>query len=270
MDLGSIIGLIAGMAFIILSIIIVGGSSDLSAAESIGAFLDPASAMLVIGGTVAATLLGHPISRVISALKAMRIVLSPPKIDPTLVISNIIKLANTARKESILGLEEAAKNMDDPFLLKGMIIISEGADSDLMKGILETELTYIEIRHNSARGVYDFMASSAPAWGMLGTFVGLILMLLNLQDVGNLGPSMAVALVTTFYGSIIANYFATPVSNKLKLYSDEEMLIKTIQIEGMLSIANGESARNIEKKLTAFISPATAKQAAGEEGRRAE
>jgi chemotaxis protein MotA len=156
--------------------------------------------------------------------------------------------------------------MDDAFLKKGIMLIVDGSDPELVRNILETEMAYIESRHNEIRGVWDYVASAAPAWGMIGTLIGLIVMLGDMSDPDQLGPSMAVAIITTFYGSVVANFIAIPIAAKMKIYSAEEMLLKEVLIEGMLSIQAGENPRIIEEKLKAFLSPALRGAAPADEG----
>jgi chemotaxis protein MotA len=231
---------------------LVGAEMDL---VQMGGFYDTASVFLVFGGTFSATVYAHPIKQFMTALKAVKFVFKPPQLDPTTAIAQIIQLSNLARKEGLLALEETARAAGDAFLLKGVMLIADGADAELVHNVLETEISYIENRHRNARAVFDYMANAAPAWGMMGTLVGLILMLQNLDDPSAVGPKMSVAIITTFYGAIVANVIALPLISKLKIYSAEEMLIKELQVEGMLSILNGENPRNIEEKLKAFVAP---------------
>ncbi len=252
MDLGSVIGFSSGLFFILTSILL---AVNMDFAQAFNAFINYPSIMIVVGGTIASTLIGNSLASVVTSLKAVGKIFKPPKVDPTEAISKIITLANIARKEGILALEEATKNMDDNFLQKGIMLIVDGTDPELVRNILETEIVYIEGRHGKVRSVWEFIGSLAPAYGMLGTLIGLIVMLQNMSDPSSLGPSMAVALITTFYGSLIANYAAIPIANKMKIFSSDEMLMKEVLIEGMLSIQAGENPRIIEEKLKAFLSP---------------
>jgi len=136
------------------------------------------------------------------------------------------------------------------------MLIVDGTDPELVRSILETEMNYIEERHIKIAGAWEFIKEMAPAWGMLGTMIGLVLMLLDLSDPDMIGPNMAVALLTTLYGGLVANYVAGPVAVKLKFFNAEEMLLKEILVEGMLSIQAGENPRIIEEKLKSFLSPA--------------
>ena len=145
--------------------------------------------------------------------------------------------------------------LKDDFLQKGVLLIVDGTDPELVRNILETELSFIEDRHKSNQGVFEYIASAGPGFGMLGTLIGLINMLANLSDPSTVGPNMAVAIITTLYGSLIQNVFCNPVVNKLKLRSSQESLMKEVMLEGMLSIQAGENPRIIEEKLKAFMSP---------------
>ncbi len=252
MDIATLLGFLAGAFFILTSMLL---GTNFNIAKMMAAFIEPSSIMITVGGTIAATLIANPIPRILKSIKAMLKTVVPPKVNPAEGINEIIRLANLARKESLLALEEASHNIDDSFLKKGLMLIVDGSDPELVRNILETEMAYIETRHNDVRGVWDFVGSSAPAWGMIGTLIGLILMLQDLSDPSQLGPKMAIALVTTFYGSIIANFIAMPISNKLKIYSNDEMLLKEVMIEGILSIQAGENPRIIEEKLKSFLSP---------------
>ena len=258
MELGTIIGMVAGVAFIILSMLITGSW----AASAIFEFLDPASAMVVFGGSFASAFISVKLSLLITAFKAVKFVFTPPKQDSAEAIDTIVKLANTARKEGVLALEETANNMEDPFLKKGIMLIVDGTDPDLVKDIMTTELAYVSERHGVIATFWENLASYAPAWGMLGTMIGLVLMLGQLDDPNNLGPMMAIALITTFYGCILANFLANPICFKLKQISSEEILSKTVLVEGMLSVQAGDNPRNIEEKLKSFLSPAN-RQAVG-------
>ncbi len=249
MDISTIIGLVSGTIFVIVSIILGEGRVSL--------FLDWPSVMIVFGGITAALFVSYPIPKLIEGFKTGKHAFSKLEIDPTEVISKINELALSARKEGLLALEEIAQGMDDPFLQKGILLIVDGTDAELLRSILETEIAFVENRHKDNQKFWDTIAELGPAWGMIGTLIGLIIMLDNLNDPSTLGPKMGVALITTFYGSMIANLVATPISNKLKLRSNDEILHKQVMVEGLLSIQAGENPRVIEEKLKAFLSPGT-------------
>ncbi|QEH69603.1 MotA/TolQ/ExbB proton channel family protein [Cellulosilyticum sp. ST5] len=249
MDISTIIGLVSGIVFVLISIVLGDGRIML--------FIDYPSILIVFGGIISALFVSYPIPKLLEGLKTGKHVFSKQEIDPTEVISKINELALSARKEGLLALEEIAQGMDDPFLQKGILLIVDGTDAELLRSILETEIAFVENRHKDNQKFWDSIAELGPAWGMIGTLIGLIIMLDNLNDPSTLGPKMAVALVTTFYGSMIANLVATPISNKLSLRSNDEILHKQVMVEGLLSIQAGENPRVIEEKLKAFLSPGT-------------
>jgi len=246
LDLASVFGLVGGIAVILITILISG--------DLIG-YVDIPSIICTFGGTIAMTFMAFPIKKLKEGIAALKYVFVYAETDAEYIIKSIIDLANTARKEGLLALEEAAQQLKDDFLQKGILLIVDGTDPELVRNILETELSFIEERHKSNQGVYEFMAAIGPGFGMLGTLIGLINMLANLSDPSTVGPNMAVAIVTTLYGSLIANVLCNPVISKLKIRSSQESLMKEVMLEGMLSIQAGENPRIIEEKLKAFMSP---------------
>lgn len=247
MDITAIGGLIAGIIFIVVSILL-GGRLSL--------FFDLPGIMITLGGTLASLLISFPIHKFMSSIKTARLAYKVQDLNPGVIIKQIIDLAYTARKEGLLALEEMAETMDDEFLKKGILLIVDGTDPELVRSIMETELAFIEGRHKENQGFWETMSSLGPSWGMIGTLIGLIAMLDNLDDPDTLGPNMSVALITTLYGTVLANFIADPIANKLKSRSAEEVLLKEVTIEGLLSIQAGENPRIIEEKLKAFLSPA--------------
>lgn len=249
MDLLTIVGWVSGTICVLLSIIL--------AESRLMLFVDYPSMLIVFGGTIAALMVSYPLAKFKDGMKTIKYVFSKQELDPTDVITKINNLALAARKEGLLALEEIAQGMDDPFLQKGILLIVDGTDAELLRSILETEIAFVESRHNDNQKFWESVAELGPAWGMIGTLIGLIAMLDSLEDVATVGPKMSVALITTLYGSLMANFVAIPVSSKLKLRSNEEILHKQVMIEGLLSIQAGENPRVIEEKLKAFLSPAT-------------
>jgi chemotaxis protein MotA len=194
------------------------------------------------------------------------LILKPIPSNEKETITNIINLSNVARKEGLLALEEAANNIEDEFMKKGVLLIVDGTDPELVRSIMETELMCIEERHKGIIGFWENLGGMGPAWGMIGTLIGLINMLGKLSDVASVGPNMAVALITTFYGSILANWICTPVANKLKTNNGTEIMLKEVMVEGLLSIQAGENPRVIEEKLKSFLSPVKRTELANPEG----
>ena len=251
MDIGSLIGLLAGIVFVVVSILI-NGDWQMSA---VGEFADAPSVMIVIGGSFASAFIAFPLQLVIKGLSAAKFAFMPPTYDHADAITRIITLSNLARREGVLALEETAQNMEDPFLQKGIMLVVDGADPELVRSVLETEMSFVENQHNDLRSVWDLIASMGPAWGMVGTMVALVLMMGSLTDIDALARNMALAMITTFYGAILANFLAIPISRKLSVLNSQEMLLKEVLIEGILSIQNGENPRIIEEKLKAFLAP---------------
>ena len=265
MDIATVLGMVLCAVFVIVGII----SGDQGPA-ALGNFKDFTSALVTFGGSFACILESSTLQGYISGLKSIVIAIKGVKFEEGEIIKSIIDLSNVARKEGLLALEEAANNLEDPFLKKGILLIVDGTDPELVRGIMETELTCIEDRHNANISFWDNLGSMGPAWGMIGTLVGLVDMLYHMEDPGAIGPAMAVALITTLYGSLLANWVCIPVSNKLKADNAEEMMLKEVMIEGLLSIQAGENPRVIEEKLKSFLAPkdreiSTDENAGGEE-----
>lgn len=261
MDIATIGGIVAGLIFMILSIAL--GQDGIA---GIKYFLDAPSAMITFGGAFAAIFAGYNIKDFLSGLKSAKIAFKGAGADPGGIIQKVIELSNVARKEGLLALEDAANGLDDVFLQKGIMLIVDGTDPDLVRGIMETELINIEDRHKANIAFWEDLGGMGPAWGMIGTLLGLVMMLYHMEDASTIGPAMAVALITTFYGSVLANWICTPFASKLKAINSGEMKVKEIIIEGLLSIQAGENPRVIEEKLKSFLAPADRAAASGEGG----
>ncbi len=252
MDIATIIGIVAASTLIIL------GMGDATA------FIDVQSAVMVIGGTLGATLIANPLPDVIGLVSVYMKSIKNTQISPNELIEKIVGFAETARREGILALEAAVEEADDAFLSGGIRLAVDGTEPDLIMDILETELRFVEERHKHGQEIIARMASTAPAFGMIGTLVGLVIMLKNMDDPAAIGPGMAIALLTTLYGSILANIFLDPIAAKLKTYSGIELLAKQMIIEGIMSIQSGDNPRIVEHKLSVFLSPSM--RPSGEEG----
>lgn len=250
MDLATIIGIVGGIALIFIGI--VTGDAGFAALKNFGDFV---SIVITLGGTMTGMLTSNTIPDYINGLKSFTLAMKTSKVNEGETIKKIIDLSNVARKEGLLALEEAAGDLEDQFMKKGVLLIVDGTDPDLVRAILETELSCVETRHKKIITFWNNMAAMGPAWGMIGTLIGLVNMLKNLEDSSTIGPNMAVALLTTLYGSMLANWIATPVANKLSVNNDIEIMLKEVMIEGLLSIQAGENPRVIEEKLKSFLSP---------------
>ncbi len=263
MDIASLVGLVLAIILIFISI-----SLGDAGVASVLSFLDAPSAMITFGGALAACLvMCDDIKSFVGGLKSFTLIMKPVNYSEEEIIKQIIDLSNVARKEGLLALEEAANNsIEDDFMKKGILLIVDGTDPEFVRSILETELMCIEDRHKGNIGFWDNLGGMGPAWGMIGTLIGLINMLGNLSDIAAVGPNMAIALITTFYGSLLANWICAPTGNKLKSNSAKEIMAKTIVVEGLLSIQAGENPRIIEEKLKSFISPERRAAIGGEGG----
>ena len=249
MDIASIVGLVMCFGLMFYGIT---GSNGMSA---IWSFLDRDSAVITFGGAFFAIFASRSVADFLTGLKYASQIFKTYTVKPGDIITQIISLSNIARKEGLLSLEEAAGNIEDPFLKKGIMLVVDGTDPELVRAIMETEMDAVEGRHKANAAFWEDVGSMGPAWGMIGTLIGLINMLKNLSDPSSIGPSMAVALVTTYYGSLLANWLCTPIATKLKGKNGEEMAVKGIQVEGLLSIQAGENPRVIEEKLKSYLSP---------------
>lgn len=249
MDLASIIGLV--LCFVMCAY----GVIDNAGIGNIGRYLDFPSAIITFGGSFFAVMAMKSMSDYVGGLKSFLLVFKTPTADVKGMIQKIIDLSNIARKEGLLSLEEAASDLDDEFMKKGILLIVDGTDPELVRGIMETELISTEDRHKNKIAFWEDLGAMGPAWGMIGTLIGLVNMLYEMDDPSSIGPSMAVALITTLYGSMLANWICAPVAGKLKANNANEIMIKEIMIEGLLSIQAGENPRVIEEKLKSFLAP---------------
>lgn len=246
MDFATIAGIISGFVVIILAI---------SSGGDLGSFINVPGMLIVLGGTFASVLVSSPLKDFGQYLKTAKIAFADNNKEPADIIATLVSFAEKARREGLLALEAEAEELDDAFLQKGIQLVVDGTDPELVRNILDIELTFLEERHKEGRGVFETLGQMAPAFGMLGTLIGLINMLRSLDDPEAIGPGMAVALVTTFYGSLLANLVFLPIAKKLKIRSNAEILAKEVMIEGILSIQAGENPRIVEEKMKAFLSP---------------
>ena len=249
MDLASIIGIVLGAVMVVFGILWGNGVSALQN------FVDVPSIIVTLGGSLAGLIASNTLKDFLNNFKGVGLAFKDPKYDNGSTIAKIIELSNVARKEGLLALEEAANGIEDEFLKKGIMLVVDGTDPELVRGILETDMMCLETRHKDVIKFWEKWGEMGPAWGMIGTLLGLIAMLNKLSDPSAIGPQMSVALVTTLYGSLIANWLCTPIAGKLSVNNDMEVVNRQITIEGLLSIQAGENPRVIEEKLKSFLSP---------------
>ena len=249
MDIASVIGLV--LCFILMIFGMLVGQDP----SVVLGFLHAPSALITYGGALGCMMASCTMPDFLANLKSIGLIFKMSAMNVPEIIQKIIDLSNVARKEGLLSLEEAAGEIEDEFLKKGIMLVVDGTDPELVRAIMETELASVEERHKDKIGFWDGLGAMGPAWGMIGTLIGLINMLRDLSDFASIGPNMATALITTFYGSVLANWICTPVASKLKSKNAEEMMVKEIEIEGLLSIQAGENPRVIEEKLKSFLAP---------------
>jgi len=247
MDIATLGGIIGAFVFLALGIVFAKGN--------FGLFFDPASIMVTVLGSMSALLASYPLSYFIGVTKILRFAFFAPEQNAKEMIITLVSFSEKARREGLLALEDDLDDLSDEFLKKGIQLVVDGTDPELVRRIMETELEYIIERHDKGKKVFEDWALLAPAFGMIGTLMGLILMMVNLEDKSAIGPGMSTALITTLYGAILANAVMTPVANKLGIRADEEVLMKLIMIEGTLSIQAGDNPRIVRDKLIAFLEP---------------
>lgn len=252
MNISGLFGLFAGIGLIVYGMI---GNGD-----PISGFIDLASVAITIGGTFAALTMSFPMSIIKNVPKMLMIVTKPPKFKPEECITQMVDYAKIARSKSLLALEESANECKDPFMKSALLLIVDANDSDRVKEMLESSIDFMCDRHSANTAFFDKMGSVAPGFGMIGTLVGLINMLANLTgDSSKLGSGMATALITTFYGCIVAHLIASPIAHRLRGIHESEVLCMEIVKEGSLAIVSGANPRYIQEKLE-FMLPKNKKK----------
>ncbi|MFH1139694.1 MAG: flagellar motor protein [Pseudomonadota bacterium] len=246
MDIATFIGVIASFMLLVIAILMGSG---------LGSFINIPSVLIVLGGTVCATMINYPLKEVINSLKVVKKAFFSRRLTFGEIISNFVNYANKARKEGILALEATLPEIEDEFLRKGLQLTIDGLEPQSITDILETEIAFVEDRHRLGAEMFQTMGTFAPAFGMIGTLIGLVQMLQNMDDPGSIGPSMAVALITTFYGAVLANVLFLPIAGKLRTRSKEETLVKEMILQGVISLSRGDNPRIIEQKLHSYLPP---------------
>jgi len=252
MDLGLLFGLI-GTWLLVIWAILLGGS--------LGAFYDFPSVVLVLGGTFCIIFFCFPVGYLTKLPRALMKAVFATKPPIEKLITDLVSFAETARRDGILSLENAIRDIKDPFLVRGLQMAVDGTDPEMIEAILTAELDNMGDRHESLKAVLDNLGKYAPAMGMIGTLVGLVIMLKNMDDPSAIGPGMAVALLTTLYGALVANGFTGPMGDRLARRSSEEQVYKSIIIKGVMSIQSGDNPRIVEQKLQTYLPPGTRKVA---------
>lgn len=246
MDFATVIGVLSGFGLVIVAMASGGGLSW---------FIDGPSAMIVFGGTFGAILINYPISDVLGVIQVAKNAFRGKEPQTAAAIGQLVEMSRLSRKEGTIALQRLIPGTRDPFLIKAIQLVADGLDPDQISQILETELDFIGERHRLGAEIFTTMGNFAPAMGLIGTLIGLVQMLKGMNDPGTIGPAMAVALITTFYGVILANLVFLPIAGKLKTKSAQELLLKQLIIHGIRSIQSGDNPRVLEQKLHSFIAP---------------
>ncbi|MDC0936044.1 motility protein A [Pirellulales bacterium] len=247
MDIATVLGVLIAFGLILASILIGGGS--------FAAFIDYPSLMVVGGGSIAAAMICFPLKNFFGVFSVVsKVVLYKLESIPRL-IEEIVSLAETARRDGLLALESRVDEIENPFVVLGIQMAVDGTRPEVMEDILRTELDAVATRHRDGKALLDCMGRFAPAFGMIGTLMGLVIMLGDMSDPSKIGAGMAVALLTTLYGAIAANVVFLPFAEKLGFTNKQELLAMEIVVRGVMAIQSGENPRVIEQKLNTFVPP---------------
>ena len=243
------LGITIGFIMIMLAILSNGGR------EGIDNFIDIASIFIVIGGLIGSLLINFKYEQIKLFNSVMKEAFRKNDYDLNEMIYLFVRLSDYARKEGLLALEIKLDDEDvqDPFIKKGILLAVDGIEPEMIHEIMDAEITATQNRHEKGRAIIEKAGEYAPAWGMIGTLIGLVLMLSSLDDPASLGPNMAVALLTTLYGTILANLVFLPMASKLEIKTEEDIFMKQIIIEGIIGVQSGQSPHILEEKLSAFL-----------------
>jgi chemotaxis protein MotA len=248
MDLNTIIGTVLGFGLV--------GFAMATGDGGLMIFVHVPSMFIVFGGTLAVTLMNFPLDQMKGLIKVILRTYFHSAPSPTKEIDRVINYANLARKEGLLALETKLQEVDDRFFAKGVQLVIDGFPAETVRDIMELEAEWQRQRHANGKKMLDAMGSFAPAFGMIGTLVGLVQMLQNLSDPSKIGGGMATALLTTMYGAMAANMLFLPLAGKLEVRDREETLLRQLMIEGIVAIQGGEGPQLIKEKLKSFLAPA--------------
>lgn len=248
-DILTPIGITLGFVMLMFGILSSGGTGGFAS------FIQISSILIVIGGLIAAILINFNLEQIKLTGRIMKEAFNKNEQSLPELIDLFVRLSERARREGLLALENELEDVEDPFIKKGVLLAVDGIEPEVINDIMNAEITAIEERHQRGRSIFEKAGEYAPAWGMIGTLIGLVLMLNTLDDPSTLGPNMAVALLTTFYGTVLANLVFLPMAGKLENKTDEEVFLKQIVIEGVIGVQSGQNPRILEEKLGAFLPP---------------
>jgi chemotaxis protein MotA len=230
-----------------MAAILAGGSYE--------GFIDLQSVFIVIGGSTFTVLASVPFSRLFNFFRVASKAVKVTHTDLNALVVTLVEFARTARRDGILALENKINDETDPFVATGIRMAVDGTEPELIEKLLLAEIESLGDRHKKGRLVCELFGKYAPAFGMIGTLIGLVLMLQNMSDPSKIGPGMAVALLTTLYGAVLANVVFLPLADKLQFYSREEMVARMLVLQGVMAIQSGDNPRIVEQKLNVFLPP---------------
>lgn len=245
MDIASVIGLIVAIVAIVYSIAAGGGTAS--------AFIDYPSLACVFGGGAAAVLMCFPLKNVLGMLQSYKLFFLNKAPNYVQIVETFVTLAETARRDGLLALEAKIPEIRNPFIVLGVQMAVDGTRPELIEEVMRNEMDYTAFRHSNGKAVLDQLGKYAPAFGMIGTLMGLVIMLGNMSDPNAIGPGMAVALLTTLYGAVLANVACGPVAEKLGFLNKQELVAMEMVIKGVLSIQSGDNPRVLQQKLNTFL-----------------
>lgn len=246
MDIGTLIGIVVSFGLMVWAIM-YGGPLSI--------FIDIPSIAIVVGGSFGVALINYPLGDILGTVGVIKKTILIKEPDTNKLIGQMLDFSSKARKGGILSLQDQIDSIEDQFLVKALQMAVDGQEPSELKAILTTEVDNLAARHNYGSEILNTLGAIGPAMGMIGTLIGLVQMLQNMSDPAAIGPAMAVALLTTFYGAILANILFIPMAGKLKARSKTEVLQKTVIIEGMESILSGENPRVMEQRLHTYLAP---------------
>lgn len=247
MDISTIIGIIGSFVVVVFASLAAGGNPM--------ALVNLPSFLIVVMGSFLALAVGIKMSDATAFFGVMKRTFNVPSFNEQSIIQKMVAFSEKARREGLLALEDELEDLDDEYMKKGLRLVVDGTDATVIRDLLELELSQMQSRHAEKQGQFLTWAALAPAFGMMGTVVGLVNMLQNLEDTASIGPNMALAIITTLYGSLVANVFSLPMAAKLKMHTMQESNVKEMIIEGVLSIQAGENTRILTMKLMAYMAP---------------
>ena len=247
MNIATLVGIVGSLAMLVFAILGTG--------STILTFIDIPSILLVMVCPFLMLFTFSNMREVLGIFGIINLAFKTPSFNEQSIIIKLKNMSEKARREGLLALEEELEDLDDEFMKKGMRLVVDGTDAEIIRNLMETELSQMQDRHVGKINILNMWGALAPAVGMMGTVIGLIGMLRNLEDRAALGPNMAIALITTLYGALVANFFMIPLAGKLKTYDAVETKVKEMQIEGVLSIQAGDNPRILATKLLSYLTP---------------